>query len=288
MRKQIVGMIIIAVAGAIWGGSLALLPPDLTVKKIEETAGAGKTSKDAIFSSEQILSTKKAFLFSLVIPGAGEFYAKSYIKTGVFLAAEAAFIGGYAYFMHQYDIKEKAFMAYADSHWIESVYREWYDSLCALKDTNELGIEILPDEKNQQYYEMIGKYDWFKLGWDDIIARPDFDQIVDSTYGIAIVTQTSEVHDEITKFLSQFKSEHQEHYMEMRKDANAQYTKAKYFVGALIVNHILSAFDAAITVKRHNDQIYQGFTGIEQIKIQPVITVRNGEPTPTITCAVMW
>ena len=285
MRK----VLFLLMAGVMLAGAKpsALVAPDLTVKEIEKTGGKSG-GEEALFSSSDILSTKKAFLFSLVIPGAGELYAKSYTKMGIFIAAEAAFIGGYAYYMHQYNVKRDEFRRYADEHWIESYYREWYDSLCALKDTNELGIEILPDERNQQYYEMIGKYDWFTLGWDDIIAREDYQEIVDSTYGIAIVTQTSEVHDEITRFLSQFKSEHREIYMEMRKDANDQYTIAKYFVGALILNHLVSAFDAAFTAKRHNDKIYQGFTGIQEIKILPSVTVHNRRPTPTITCSVVW
>ena len=283
--------IILTIGVITWAkpASTGLLTPDLTVREIKQNSGnSAAAPEQEIFNSSDILSTRKAFLFSLAVPGAGELYAKSYMKMGIFLAAEAAFWGGYAYYMHRYSVKRDEFRRYADEHWIESVYREWYDSLCALKDTTELGIEILPDEKNQQYYEMIGKYDWFTIGWDDIIARDDFDEIVDSTYGIAMVTQTSEVHDEITKFLSQFHSEHREIYMKMRKDANEQYNIAKYFVGAVIVNHLISAFDAAFTAKRHNDKIYQGFTGIQEIKIEPSVSIHNKYPTPTLTCSIMW
>ena len=263
---------------------------DMTVSEIvkSENISGDESSSEELFNSNDVLSTKSAFLLSLAIPGAGEFYSKSYIKSAGFFAAEVAFWGGFAYYMDRYSTQRQEFRDYADQHWIKDTFLVWYDSICALKDTNELGTEILPDTKTQQYYEMIGKYDWFTIGWDDIIARDDFGMIVDSTYGIAIVTSTDQVHDEIVKFLSGFPSPHREHYMDMRSDANAQYSTAKYFVGAVILNHLLSAFDAAFTAKKHNDKLYQGFSGIQQIKLTPSMTVQNGKPTPILTCVISW
>ncbi|MCD6595818.1 hypothetical protein J7L68_09135 [bacterium] len=265
---------------------------DMTVSHLvkSENISDDKSSSDELFNSEDVLSIKSAFLLSLAIPGAGEFYSKSYIKSAGFFAAEAAFWGGFAYYMGQYSSQRQEFRDYADQHWIKDTFIVWYDSICALKDTSELGIEILPDTKTQQYYEMIGKYDWFTIGWDDIINRPegDFYMIVDSTYGIAIVNQTSEVHDEIVKFLSGFPSPHRDYYMNMRSDANEKYSTAKYFVGAAILNHLLSAFDAAFTAKKHNDKLYRGFSGIKEIKLTPSVAMRNGKPIPILTCVINW
>ena len=248
-----------------------------------------ESESKSLFSSSQVLSTKKAFLMSLAIPGTGELYCKSIIKAVSFIGIEALSIGGYAYFIHQYTIKRDDYRAYADSHWIRDVWISWYDSLCALKDTNELGIEKLPSTKTQQYYEMIGKYDWFAFGWDDIIERDDFDSLVQVTYEIAGYTPASDVHDEITaRVLSKLYSAHREHYMNMRKEANDKYTVAKYFLGALIFNHIVSAFDAAITAKIHNDKLYKGFTGINRVRFSTRLAVRSGALTPQFLVTIKW
>ena len=270
--------------------------PDLSVTKMMETANtqdAGQ-SDEKLFTSEDVLSTKQAFLLSLALPGLGEFYDKSYIKAGVFFATEAAFWGGFGYYMSEYSKKEDAFQNYAEIHWNEPVWRLWYDSLYVygeLADTIILGIETLPNSHDQQYYEMIGKYDWFALGWDDVIEHPDSGTWVASTYEKAVnnAGNADEIHREITKYLGDnVASPHRDLYMTMRDDANDQYTIAKYFIGAVIINHVLSAFDAAWTAKRHNNKLYEGFTGIQEIELRPSIVMQNDKPMPKIELTIKW
>ena len=137
---------------------------------------------------------------------------------------------------------------------------------------------------------MIGKYDWFALGWDDIIERDDYEAIRQQTFTIARADSANpgQVHDRIEQELSKYPSPHRDYYMEIRQDANDQYTIAKYFVGAAILNHVLSAFDAAWTVKRHNDRLYEGFAGIQSIELRPSVAINNGEPMPQIQCILKW
>ena len=283
-----------------------ILSPDMTITRLvqqTETEKQPVEEEEKLFSSEDVLSTKEAFLFSLVLPGAGEFYAKSYIKAGAFFLAEAGFWSGFMYFMHQYSIKEDEFMAYADEHWNKDMWLLWYDSLHVYGElvdtsvddeiviTDSLGIEMLPTEKTQQYYEMIGKYDWFVLGWDDVIERDDYVVHVQATYAYAQnnAGNTSAIHDEIVAYLGKnVHSDHMLHYMDMRNDANNQYTIAKYFVGAAIFNHVVSAFDAAWTAKRHNDKLYRGFSGIQSIELKPDIAVKYGKPSPEIKITFKW
>ncbi len=286
--------------------SSPFLVPDMTVTKIvqqTETSESVPADEEKLFSSEDVRSTKEAFLFSLALPGAGEFYSKSYIKAGAFFAAEAAFWSGFLYFMHEYSIKEDDFKAYADSHWDKNIWLLWYDSLHvygelvdtsvhdAIVITDSLGIEMLPTTKTQQYYEMIGKYDWSVLGWDDIIERDDYVVHVQATYATAANNpgNPSEIHDQVTAYLGDHvHSENMDYYMDMRSDANKQYTVAKYFIGAAILNHVLSAFDAAWTAKRHNDKLYRGFSGIESIEVKPIVAMEYGKPAPKILCTILW
>lgn len=171
-------------------------------------------------------SSKKAFLYSLFVPGAGEYYAQSKIKTGVFLSLEAAFWIGYFSYHSQGKDKEDKFMAYADQYWDTTGYFDFLDTSCGTRSDRAPCVanngdtsywtHHLPDQENQEYYEMIGKYDQFRAGWDD--------------------------------------PNHRETYMDMRYDANKTLDKAKYAVMGVLANHFLSAFDAAYTAKKYNQK----------------------------------
>ncbi|MGB9586423.1 MAG: hypothetical protein ACPL7A_03265, partial [Anaerolineales bacterium] len=116
------------------------------------------------FGGAGIRSVPKALLFSLVVPGAGEFYCKSYLKAGIMLGFEAAFWVMYFTYDRKGDNKTKEFEAFADEHWKKDLYLAWL----SIADTTEVPpVEHLPETKDQQYYEMIGKYNWFLPGWDD-------------------------------------------------------------------------------------------------------------------------
>ncbi len=75
----------------------------------------------------------------------------------------------------------------ADKHWSKADYYQWlidsiyysnpdvnYENVCDTfwywdkeKQEKVYFSHHLPDIKNQQYYEMIGKYEQFRYGWDD-------------------------------------------------------------------------------------------------------------------------
>jgi len=178
-------------------------------------------------------STKRAFIYSLLLPGAGEYYAESKTKTAVFLGMEAAFWFGYFYYHNKAQDKENEFKDYADQNWSEDEYLTWLSTYCtgATSDRDPCvrgsdttyWTEHLPDTKNQQYYEMVGKYDQFNAGWTDASNM-----------------------DDISRF--------RESYMDMRYDSNKLFDKAKYATMAALANHLLSAFDAAWTAKKYNQK----------------------------------
>lgn len=200
-------------------------------------------------------STKRGFLYSLILPGAGEFYAGSKIKAAIFFGLEAAFWTGYFSYHKKGKDKEDEYLDYANANWDVYAYSEYlvsnYDGLefdPATIDPNT-GIGIVVDtpgvyygagdsivishsihpvageelNKDQQYYEIIGKYDQFRFGWvkegdlefDAAIARRNF-------------------------------------YLDLRYDSNSLLDKANRFVMVSLANHLLSAFDAAISVRSYN------------------------------------
>jgi hypothetical protein len=77
---------------------------------------------------------------------------------------------------------------YADIHWIESKYiddrqsptdaswygywDQWYQEYALDEHLSNVLSHALPEERDRDYYEMIGKYDQFVYGWDDVHGPP--------------------------------------------------------------------------------------------------------------------
>lgn len=195
-------------------------------------------------------SAKKAFLYSLVVPGAGQYYLGSKIKPIVYLGLEAAFWVGYFSYHNKGDNQEEAYKLFANLYWdpgqyidslrvvfndscsndpfcsgVDSSIQTTQDSILAWEEY--LGFSHhLQYSKNQQYYENAGKYDQFRYGWSDYDA--DF-------YNA-------------TKAPSALRQD----YLDQRKKANDLYGKAKTFAMVSLANHVISAFEAAISTRSYN------------------------------------
>lgn len=196
---------------------------------------------------------------SAVIPGAGEIYAGSYWKAAIFLAIEAVAIT-YAVTNHNKGDDQTAFyQGYANGHWDVVRYATWSDSNLAPPerqyswnlgngqvDWNELNrmerdiggwySHTLPPYGSQQYYELIGKYPQFAQGWDD--ASPN----ESASY--------EEAKDELSYSYLYYSGE--------RGKANDYYSKSQTGVIVIVINHILSAADAAWTANSHNKGLNAG------------------------------
>lgn len=178
-------------------------------------------------------SPSKAFLYSMAIPGSGQLYNQSKIKAGLFMVIEVA--SWTNWFLNNKKGKDKTdeYNVFADREWSPEQYTNWLietygitsDTAEFLNDEGEATrfTHHLPATKTQQYYEMIGKYDQFRYGWSD----------TDYLRGI-------------------FKSDYRVKYLNDRADANDFFTKAKTSAIISIANHLLSAFDAALSSKRFN------------------------------------
>ncbi|MBI1806702.1 MAG: hypothetical protein HYR76_06580 [Ignavibacteria bacterium] len=89
----------------------------------------------------------------------------------------------------------------------------------------------LPYYNQQQYYELIGKYDQFSRGWDDA-------DLTDITMPI------------------KRNSKRMTEYSEMRAQANNYYDVASTFVSVAVINHFLSAIDAFWSATRYNKSLH--------------------------------
>ena len=119
-------------------------------------------------------------------------------------------------------------MAYADKYWSETTWEQWWNSLSD-EDRQVYSHHELPETKTQQYYEMIGKYQKYNAGWDDV-------------HWISGVVTT----DTSKKSL---------YYMALRGRSNDELKLATTATAIVIANHVFSAIDAIWTVKRFNKAI---------------------------------
>ncbi len=184
-------------------------------------------------------SPKKAFVYSLLIPGLGQRYAESHaLKTLAFIGIEVGLWMGYFSRHNKVDIATDDYEKFANGHWfegdtsIDTTYRGWMNDYPGEVDEDDF-THHLSEYKDQEYYEMIGKYDQFRAGWDDYGYWSN-DFLSDTIPGQSVVSANRET------------------YLNMRKDANDFYSVANKFLIFTMVNHLVAAFDAALSAKRFN------------------------------------
>lgn len=200
-------------------------------------------------------SVKRAFVYSLILPGAGEFYAGSKIKAAIFFGLDVTFWALYFNYRGKGKDKEDEYIAFADEHWDEEEYLDWWVELDSTE--REKYTHTLPDEHNQQYYEMIGKYKQFAFAWED------FDP-------------TTAGEDSMTSYRSD--------YLDVRAQSNRWLNKAKYSAMFSLANHILSAFDASIAVKKHNKKGEK----FSQLEFKMRLTDRDDEIVPKLSMSMRF
>ncbi len=156
------------------------------------------------------------FLFSLAVPGSGQFVQGQ--KRGfVYLAAEAAFWTGFFILNGDGLDKRDAYEDFADERWDYDGYVEFYQENCEdiCEHCPEIGCRPLAPYGSQEFYEDIGKYEVYWGYW-----RPESDwQAVRDTY------------------------------WEMRKESNRDLRNARYFVTAAFLNHLVSAVDSFLSAR---------------------------------------
>lgn len=212
---------------------------------------------------------KRALFFSAVIPGAGELYAKSYLKAAAFFLVEVGAWTFYGVYNKKGNDKEGEYQAYADEKWNPRKWYNWYSNIDSTTQglmthaghMVELLEPLLTSEgnanKTQQYYEMIGKYAEFSAGWEG--ARDDL------------------IYDELLQYRAN-ELAIADDYMKIRADSNDLFDKAKTGTTIAMLNHLLSAIDAAWTAKRHNNKLLEARLEVEQIyyanHLQPVLSLK--------------
>ncbi|MEE9554533.1 MAG: hypothetical protein V3W18_09570 [candidate division Zixibacteria bacterium] len=265
-----------------WSGAAGLV----NTNSVENQLIAGSLTMEKYFDRESIVrqgddleltediydygskSPFKAFMLSLAVPGAGEYYAGKKYRAVGFLTADILFWSGYFIYHSKGVSTEKDYQAYADDNYNEEDYLRWWNMIP--DSTKEIYSHSMPvDEngipiRNHEYYENIGKYNQFQVGWQpDGWNNPFLPNSPDSTYHKTYMPYTRET------------------YLDMRKDSNDYFAKATTMMMISIANHIVSAFDAAIGAKRFN-------RGSKQYSMKVNAREINGVTTPFLTLSAKF
>ncbi len=255
-------------------------PDDLKARRLELLAAAvhrtpfAQTADSTLNQQSPVAPTKsvsKAVIFSGFVPGSGQFYAKSYIKAGLFLAVEVAAWTMYFSYMKKGDQKDAEFKKYAEEHWSE--YRYW--SYVAYRAAQEM--EDPPFQLNdlQEVHPGPGQV-WYLIPEDQYdaevirVMRELEGEMPGFTHRLP-TTKTQQYYEMIGKYPHQFGAAwddasfdkeyngvegritpHNDLYMTMRDESNQMYYRATYGTMIALVNHVLSAIDAGFTTRKYN------------------------------------
>ncbi|MFQ5607946.1 MAG: hypothetical protein ACE5GA_08355, partial [Candidatus Zixiibacteriota bacterium] len=196
----------------------------------------------------------KAGIMSFVVPGLGQVYNGAHLaKVGAFVGAEVALWTQYWRFNGIGDDRIVEFQTFADSLWSQSEYRRYL--LGTFGDTSDAGPNFthhLPSTNSQQYYEMIGKYDQFSYGWT--LAEGDTGMVYDPSNDYAN---------------NPFASPKRLDYNAMRASANDAFSSRDRMLAFALVNHLVSAVDAALGAARHNRSLDAADMGLS---VSPSVT----------------
>jgi len=314
----------------------------------EEEYKAKKSKRKKVFRQSQIntidemkgkyKSPKTAMFMSLVIPGLGQAYVGSYIRSAMYVLVEGGLALGWRhYVVTKHDRQVDRYRKFAAEHWSHRDYetklaeltgesnftdpelllkalptREQYcnslfpssqtegsrSQTCKdlgpydLSDdyrsfsfytfltqyeTGDSGVALSVDEvlafreNNFQdlhtFYEIIGKHNEYLMGWDDnSITVVDRDES-ETAVGVYI-TGSSDRRDE---------------YRAMRAKATEYSRMQSIFLGGIVINHLISALDAAITARYHNKKLYETeVKWYDRIQLKSLVALNKRGPEPMV------
>jgi hypothetical protein len=216
----------------------------------QESAGDGGTSAGFASRKRYIAPV----LLSAAIPGAGEIATGHWWRGLPLLAADVATWFGHAHYKEEGRAWRDRYQAFADAHWhlsgdtngngvidAGSEISGWQENLEQYYDAGqpdpdlrwwdpaapyECTCPFIPrDEDPQHYYENIGKYRYYWMGWEDWSYNPDDPRNSDS-------------------------AAYRAQYNGMRIESNDNFDRARALVAVAMANRALSVAQSIFLVRR--------------------------------------
>jgi hypothetical protein len=244
-------------------------------------------------------SPKLAMLMSLILPGAGQVYAKSDLWAAAFGLVEVGIITtGVALSAKSKRVLNNAH-SFADKHYDTSAFKQFTKDLKlylpSVGDTASYTSSIfiagedttfLTEARNKSdaYYTDINSRTLpYIRGWDDV--QPSF-----TATGYQVSGSDPYAKDTTYKYLLYFKpdtsnrlygiSANQVHYNGMLDESRkwAGYSRNTFL--SLMINHVVSAIMAGISAKRHNDELLGRESFWKHIEVDPCYVYTGSGTSP--------
>lgn len=292
---------------------------ETTVNPLDTRRGNYRNPKKALFMSLMVPGLGQAYVGQT---------AFNYSRAVLYFGTEVALIGlWYHYTEVKYDRQVKRYRRFADEHWSQGAYEEaaflgsdkltfadlnpFRASYCeAVVERGTGGGEALyrgcmnlltPDsatgtayqnfrstyDEGQRFganppvdsvsrfragfadpvdfYSLIGRYQEFVGGWDDVTGL---------AYGDSSISGASE---------------NRTTYAAMRKKAQDYSRMQAWFIGGIVLNHIASAVDAAITARRNNRRLYEGEARwYDKVGVDGGLAFEAGQPVTRMTARLSF
>lgn len=264
-------------------------------------------------------SPKRALFLSLLVPGLGQAYLGHYIRGGAYFATEVAILLGYRHYVFtKHDRQVTKYQNFADSAWSHKKYEDYIKenkdvlgaedlksnfssrgSFCeaVFKDAGvreacaEFGDKSSGEYTSQAFYteslydsvanpKFIGEYR--DANYQNVQEFYNLLVEQDMIVGWRDVSEVKSVTTEQGLTYLEGKSEQKSRYLQMRRRANDLANMEKYFLGGLLLNHLVSAIDAAIASKWHNKRLYeQEVRWYDRIRLESYVSLVGG-PQPYV------
>jgi len=264
-------------------------------------------------------SPRVAMLLSLLVPGLGQAYSRSYVKTAAFGAAEVAAIGVAVYFNSVANSKRNEARKFADGHFEVNRIREYDRQLREEFFARDSSIikDSLPLPYDKDFYDAAGKKDKgayyyesirgreFTPGWEDydlsldlVLGAKEGDTI-DGSYGSRYVLYgydnadwfyyVKRIIDNAGRLVSGSEqpvlgySSYQTTYNAMVDKSNSYRDAVNYMFYVIILNHIASAIDAGFTARAYNARLLgEGSSAWNRLSVEQQFVFTGSEVSPGI------
>ena len=273
-------------------------------------------------------SPKKALFMSLIVPGLGQAYTGgtfNYARAAGYLGVDVTMgLLWHQFSVVKYDRQVTRYRRFADEHWRQERYEDqisnagylnitqfalanpFREAYCeavqerasaqgnsyfgACKDTEDPAVDaqalsnfqaanrdlsLTADSVHVRraktfpnlfyFYELIGKEQEFVTGWDDVMNTGGADSVVAGT------------------------SLNRNQYIDMRATANRYARMQAWFLGGMVLNHIVSALDAALAARSHNKMLYQTETSwYDRVRLDGGLAFEQGWPRANLLAALSF